>query len=81
MRRRDSKEYKRNRLIVLKANNYKCCICGEAANTADHILEKVYGGSDKLSNLRSMCLSCNSSRGAQVRNNPKRFNRINNKWF
>lgn len=79
----DSQEYRTNRKTVLKLANYVCCICGGTANTADHIVPKSDPSStNKIHNLRAMCLSCNSSRGNGL--NPKgnrRPTRINNKWF
>ena len=78
----DSATYRKNRATVLKAANYVCCICGGLANTADHIVPKSDPAStNRVSNLRAMCLSCNSSRGNKIGRPVRRFTRINNKWF
>ena len=53
-----------NRKLRL-ALNPLCCICGQRANTADHVVRKRDGGSDKLNNLRSMCSRCHSRHTAK----------------
>jgi phage terminase large subunit-like protein len=63
----NDKEYARNRKLLL-ADNPPCTYCGRLADTADHILPHVLGGSNELSNLTPACRSCNSSRGAKLGN-------------
>lgn len=63
----NNKTYARNRKLLL-ADNPPCTYCGRLADTADHILPHVLGGSDDLSNLTPACRSCNSSRGAKLGN-------------
>ncbi len=42
-----------------------CIACGSTQRlTLDHILPYTHGGSDDPENLRTLCRSCNSSRGA-----------------
>jgi 5-methylcytosine-specific restriction endonuclease McrA len=78
----DSRQYRQNRAIVLKQANYVCCFCGGTATTVDHIVPKsMEGSSNKIGNLRAMCISCNSSRGNELRSKKRRTTRINNKWF
>jgi 5-methylcytosine-specific restriction endonuclease McrA len=77
----DSDEYRKNRRQILKQANYTCCVCGDTATTADHIIPKsMEGSSNKIWNLRAMCRSCNSSRGNEL-TKVKRISRINNKWL
>jgi 5-methylcytosine-specific restriction endonuclease McrA len=68
--------YQRNRRAVLEAAGYRCCRCGKAANTADHIVPLVMGGTHDLSNLRPMCRRCNSSLGAQLTNRLKMAGKV-----
>lgn len=52
--------------------------CGECGReftkdnpaTADHIIPRAQGGADELANLRCVCRSCNSRRGAGTRRKP-----------
>ena len=45
-----------------------CWRCGAYADTVDHVLAVVLGGTHDLSNLRPACGHCNSSTGAAVGN-------------
>lgn len=67
-----SSEYQRNRIIVL-ANASECAHCGHPPTrndplTCDHILARVNGGTDSISNLRAVHSSCNSRLGAALVN-------------
>jgi 5-methylcytosine-specific restriction endonuclease McrA len=48
-------------------NRDGCCQkCGTEENlTVDHIVPRVLGGSDSMSNLEVLCQSCNSSKGGR----------------
>ena len=54
------------RYEVLKRAKYRCELCGvsgeEKALEVDHILPRNNGGSDDLSNLQSLCYSCNATK-------------------
>lgn len=45
----------------------RCFCCGAPADTWDHIVRQVDGGSHDLSNLRPSCRSCNSARAGGPR--------------
>lgn len=79
------RRYRKNRLLTLKANPY-CVRCGadtrEVGGTADHIVPISQFGSNDLSNLQTMCASCNFGIGDKTkRNKSKRITRINTKWL
>jgi len=52
------------RYEVLKRAKFRCELCGisakEKALEVDHIIPRNKGGSDDISNLQSLCYSCNS---------------------
>lgn len=39
-----------------------CVSCGKPANSIDHIIPLVKGGTNDMSNLQPMCQSCNSKK-------------------
>jgi 5-methylcytosine-specific restriction endonuclease McrA len=52
---------------VFERDGYQCVQCHSTENlTLDHIIPWSKGGEDKVSNLRTLCGSCNSSKGARV---------------
>jgi 5-methylcytosine-specific restriction endonuclease McrA len=78
-----SPQYRRNRLIVLRAAGWRCQICGGIATTADHVLPLALGGTHDLSNLRPLCRRCNSRLGAELVNELKarrRVSRQSRRW-
>jgi len=49
-----------------KADGMHCVSCGTTEDiTIDHIVPRVRGGSDEVSNLQPMCRSCNSRKGSR----------------
>ena len=60
--------WRRIRAQVFRRDGRRCYRCGGYANTVDHILPVVLGGSHALSNLQACCGHCNSSTGASVGN-------------
>ena len=53
---------------------YRCWICGADHEAIDHVKPLSKGGPHMLANLRPICTSCNSSKGAEwplVTTNPK----------
>jgi len=51
----------RIRQEILERDRYICHWCGEPANSVDHVILKVRGGSDDPSNLVAACGRCNSA--------------------
>lgn len=43
--------------------NGRCYLCGELADTIDHVIPIACGGSEWPANLRPACRSCNSRKG------------------
>jgi 5-methylcytosine-specific restriction endonuclease McrA len=68
--------YQRNRRAVLDAAGWRCTYCGGRANTADHVVPLVLGGSHDLANLVACCRRCNSRRGAQLTNDLKAAGKV-----
>lgn len=60
-----NKAWYATRQQVLVRDAWQCQICGRVCAEkreaqVDHIIPKVDGGSDDLSNLRCLCLSCHA---------------------
>jgi 5-methylcytosine-specific restriction endonuclease McrA len=52
---------------VYERDAYRCQECGSWHDlTIDHILPVIRGGENALENLRALCRSCNSRKGARV---------------
>lgn len=55
------------RWLVWERDNFTCRNCGKRKNlTIDHIIPESKGGQLKLSNLQTLCNSCNSKKGVAV---------------
>ncbi len=55
---------KKIREFIFKRDNYKCLCCGSDKKLSiDHIHSVHLGGENKISNLQTLCKSCNSSKG------------------
>lgn len=50
---------------LLLLHGRRCRYCGQAADTADHIVPVHKGGSDDASNLVAACRTCNCSKGTE----------------
>ena len=51
--------------VVYERDEHRCLICGTTHRlTLDHIVPFSMGGEDTIDNLRTLCGSCNSRRGA-----------------
>ena len=59
-----SKGWKAARREVLVRDGYQCQVCGAVVHGkrahVDHIVPKAAGGSDEVSNLRVLCVSCHA---------------------
>lgn len=54
---------KKIREFIFKRDNYTCLNCERSINlTIDHIIPINKGGENKLSNLQTLCKSCNCSK-------------------
>lgn len=52
---------------VWDRDGWECRECGSHCDlTVDHITPVVLGGTDDMDNLRTLCRSCNSRKGARV---------------
>lgn len=65
-----SRDWRAKRLEVLARDDYQCQACGRIVDRpkqahVDHIVPRASGGTDELSNLRTLCASCHSSRTAR----------------
>lgn len=55
------------RAAVMERDDYTCVSCGAQDELSlDHIWPYSRGGQDTVENLRVLCRSCNSSKGARV---------------
>lgn len=70
--------WKKVRLLVLKRDNYVCAYDGRPATTVDHVVPKVKGGTDDMSNLVAACSECNTTKGAKTET---RMNWFNPDWL
>lgn len=64
--------WRKVRTIALERDAHLCQQCLKqgryvAATTVDHIIAKAHGGSDELSNLKSLCNVCHKAKTARER--------------
>jgi 5-methylcytosine-specific restriction endonuclease McrA len=65
-------KWRKIRLRILQRDGYVCQMCGvEEANSVDHIIPRLAGGSDEEWNLQTLCGSCNSSKGGRFFSVPR----------
>lgn len=62
----NTSQFKKQRLRVLRRDNYTCVYCGAPASQADHVIPKVEDSGpmmDSMENLVSACRPCNLAKG------------------
>ena len=64
----------RTRVLVLERDNYTCQMCGRTRYDGvklevDHIIPVSKGGSDDISNLRTLCFDCNRGKSDKILKN------------
>ena len=53
--------------IVFERDGHQCLKCGRTDDlTVDHIVPRVYGGTNAANNLQTLCRGCNAEKGARV---------------
>lgn len=63
-----NKTRKEKQREVFARDGFKCVKCGETSGlTLDHIIPRSDGGGDELTNLQTLCLSCNGKKGNYVK--------------
>jgi 5-methylcytosine-specific restriction endonuclease McrA len=59
-----SRQYKKQRLVVLDRDGHTCTYCGQDADQTDHVIPISKGGHPTdLHNLVACCRRCNISKG------------------
>lgn len=53
------------RLVILERDRRRCHYCGQLADSVDHVLPKIDGGTDDPTNLVACCTPCNSRRSLE----------------
>lgn len=55
------------RMKIFERDDYKCLHCGTNKRlSVDHVIPESKGGTSDLSNLQTLCISCNSRKGASL---------------
>lgn len=53
-----TRAWRKLRAWVLVRDGYRCGYCGDSANTVDHVIPRIDGGSDDPANLVACCWRC-----------------------
>lgn len=67
-----TRAWRRTCAVVLWRDGHVCRMtrdghpCGAVATTVNHIVPRVLGGSDRLSNLEAACVPCNMGAGGRL---------------
>jgi hypothetical protein len=60
-----TRQWKRQRELVLVRDFYECVYCHEPATEVDHIIPRAKGGGHELENLVACCKRCNGRKGSR----------------
>lgn len=60
-----TRQWKRQRELVLVRDCYECVYCSEPATEVDHIIPRAQGGGHELDNLVACCKRCNGRKGSR----------------
>ncbi len=60
-----SEEWKKKRMVALKAANYKCCRCERTENLQVHHLDYKYLYKERLNDVRVLCEKCHPMADAE----------------
>lgn len=58
-------DWRRRRVVVFARDGHVCRYCGQYANTVDHVVAMVDGGTHDLANLVACCGACNSRKSME----------------
>lgn len=59
--------WRRLRAYVIRRDNGLCWLCNRpGADTADHVIPRVHGGTDNLDNLKAAHSLCNLRKGSRL---------------
>lgn len=58
-------QWKKQRLRVLKRDDYICQYCNQDATEVDHVIPRAKGGGHDMENLVACCKRCNGLKGAR----------------
>lgn len=61
----------RLRYTILKRDGFQCLLCGATAQSTrlevDHIIPRAQGGEHAMTNMRTLCIECNTGRQYDMR--------------
>jgi len=63
------------RAFVLRRDRNVCHWCGGYATHCDHVIPRIEGGTDALTNLVAACAPCNLARGRRLAAKRSRYRR------
>jgi 5-methylcytosine-specific restriction protein A len=62
-------DWRKTRALALERDGHRCTHCGSTERlNVDHIVARAKGGTDDLTNLRTLCHRCHASKTAKLDN-------------